>query len=103
MNYDYQTKLNEINEKIGEVKALQQELMMQILKDHNGGEGGMFGSVKGRNGMFDVESIFCYDEETPMIHALYPAFETDIEFEWLTLNEQNEVLEGIIAELRERE
>jgi hypothetical protein len=107
MNYDYQTKLNEINENIKEVKDMQQELMMQILKDHNGGEGGMFGSVRGRNGCFDVESIFCTrcgDEYTePMIHALYHAFETDIEFEWLTLSEQNEVLEGIIAELRERE
>ena len=106
MNYDYQTKLNEINEKIGEVKALQRELMMQILKDHNGGEGGILCSVQG-NGNFVVESIFCTrcgEEYTePMIHADYPAFETDIDFDWLTLSEQHQVLEGVIAELREIE
>ena len=106
MNYDYQTKLNEINEKIGEVKALQRELIMQILKDHNGGEGGILCSVQG-NGSFVVESIFCTrcGEEyiEPMIHADYPAFETDIDFDWLTLSEQHQVLEGVIAELREIE
>ena len=105
MNYDYQTKLNEINEKISEIKALQRELMLQILKDSNGGEGGLLGRVRGANGTFDVESIFCtrIDEELtePMIRADYPAFETDIEFDWLTLDEQHQVLECVIAELRE--
>jgi hypothetical protein len=106
MNYDYQTKLNEINEKISEIKTMQRELMEQILKDHNGGEGGMFGWVNGKNGRFQIESIFmggdfldCHEE--PMIHADFPAFETDIEFDWLTLDEQHQVLECVIAELRE--
>lgn len=105
MNYDYQTKLNEINEKISEVKAMQRELMMQILKDIDGGEGGLFGRVRGANGMFEVESIFCTrcgDEFTePMIHADFPAFETDIDFDWLSVDEQHQVLECVIAELKE--
>lgn len=114
MKYDYQTKLNEINEKIAEVKAMQNELMMQILQDHSGGEGGMFGSVRGCNGTFDVESIYLDrralhqsdkpdDEDVAMIRVNYPAFEADIEFDWLTLDEQHQVIEGVIAELRERE
>lgn len=109
INYEYQSKLNEINEKLGEVKALQHDLMLQIINDHNGGEGGLFGTVKGVNGTFDAESIYgAFDPDViggviPMVHCDFPAFEADIEFDNFGIDEQNQILELVITELRKAE
>lgn len=106
-SYEYPTMLSEISEKIHEVQDLQHSLMMKILDDHNGGEGGLFGTVRGENGTFDVESIYSqYDDngnKIPMIHADFPAFECDIEFDKLTVSEKYQILHDVIVELRKVE
>lgn len=102
--YEYQTLFLEICEKFHEIQDMQHHLMMKILDNHNGGEGGLFGTVRGKNGTFDVESIYSqYDDEgnkVPMIHADFPAFECDIEFDELTVSEKFEILQNVINELR---
>ena len=107
VNYEYQSLLCEICEKIHEVQDMQHNLMMKILDDRNGGEGGLFGTVRGQNGTFDVESIYSqYDDngnKVPMIHADYPSFECDIEFDELTVSEKYQVLRDVIDELRKIE
>lgn len=104
INYESKSMFLEICEKFHEISEMLHHLMMRILDDHNGGEGGLFGTVRGKNGTFDVESIFSqYDDDgnkVPMIHADYPAFETDIEFDELTVSERFEILELVIDELR---
>lgn len=106
-SYEYPTMLSEISEKILEVQDLQHSLIMKILDDHNGGEGGLFGTVRGENGTFDVESIYSqYDDngnKIPMIHADFPAFECDIEFDELTVSEKYQILHDVIVELRKVE
>lgn len=106
-SYEYPTMLSEISEKIHEVQDLQHSLIMKILDDHNGGEGGLFGTVRGENGTFDMESIYSqYDDngnKIPMIHADFPAFECDIEFDELTVSEKYQILHDVIVELRKVE
>lgn len=101
--YEYRSLFLEICEKFHEIQDMQHNLMMRILDDHNGGEGGLFGTVRGKNGTFDVESIFSqYDDgkKVPMVHVNYYAFEADIEFDELTVSEKFDILQCVIDELR---
>lgn len=99
---NYQSKMSWIADIVGTAKRESVALMQQILDDTDGSFGGLLGEVQGENGTYQVESVFTdYGAgKQPMVHCDYPAFETDVEFAELSLSEQNQILNLMIAELR---
>lgn len=98
---DFKEMIGMIDNMLTDVKSAQQALCGVILK-LCGGVGGLLGHVNGESGSYDVESVY-FDTDTakPMVHADFPSFEADIEFDFLSVDEQNQVIKLMIHELEQ--
>ncbi len=104
----YALQHDQLNGLIEEVKKKQAELVRDILYDNGRCIGGMIGSVNGENGHYDLESI-CLDVKqqymksddgmaTIVCHLNYPAFEADANYDYLSLDERQQIVELLIKE-----
>lgn len=96
-----------LNEHIRNIKKEQGELVRVILIDNGQGMGGLIGAVSGKNGRYELESIHIdgsyslLDEDSPIIcHLDYPAFEVDVDFDDLSIDERQQIIDMLIAELQ---
>ena len=97
----YELKRDTLNWLIETAKKGQIELVTTILKE-NGAIGGCIGSITGAHGHYDLESIYLEEDEgrcRVMCHLDYPAFETDADFRYLTLDERQQIIDLLIEEL----
>lgn len=94
------------------VNTAQDEIVRAILKENGHSMGGLIGSVTGANGHYDLESIF-FDPDykyvenegekeidgVPIVcHLNYPAFEIDVNFCYLSVDERQQIVELLIKE-----
>lgn len=105
----YELSHDILNRRIAELRGLQDEIVRDILYDNGRSMGGCIGSVTGRNGRYDLESIFLdekceyveqdeYSEIPIACHLDYPAFEVDVNFYDLSIDERQQIVEMLIAE-----
>lgn len=102
---EYDNKRKLLNEWGVQQYRLQTELVMDILRDGNE-ICGLLGTVKGENGIYDVESIYLEEadgsfESEIMCHLNYPAFEADVPFEDFSIWERQQMIELVFECLRE--
>ena len=103
-----------LNGAIEDVRNRQDELVRNILYDNGQGMGGLIGSVTGANGHYDLESIFLdpdckyiepdegENNTIPIVcHLNYPAFEVDVNFYWLSVDERQQIVELLIKEAQQ--
>ena len=110
----YEFSHDQLNGLVEDVRNRQYELVRNILYDNGRTMGGLIGSITGANGHYDLESIFldenCKyvepdDEENNTIpivcHLNYPAFEIDVNFYWLSVDERQQIVELLIKKTQE--
>ena len=103
-----------LNEAVEDVCNRQDELVRNILYDNGQSVGGCIGSITGINGHYDLESIFLdpdckyiepdegENNTIPIVcHLNYPAFEIDVNFYWLSVDERQQIVELLIKEAQE--
>ena len=94
--------------KLMEIKRKQEALIRGILIENGRIIGGSIGNVTGENGHYCLESIFLdpdqkcghsFDGLVPIVcHLNYPAFEVDVDLQWLSINECQQIIELLIKE-----
>lgn len=98
----YEISHDVLNRRIQELKGIQLEIVVDILKNNGRSIGGLIGSVTGMNGHYDLEHIYILNEDhdgyVVMCHLNYPAFEVDVDFYWLSLDERQQIVELLIRE-----
>lgn len=103
---EYDNKRKLLNEWGVHQYRLQAELVMEILRDDNE-ICGLLGTVKGENGIYEVESIYLEEtdgssEREIVCHLNYPAFEIDVPFEDFSIWERQQMIELVFKLLRKR-
>ena len=94
------------------VEKEQFELIDKLIRDADG-IGGLLGSVTGKNGHYEVESVILdqdfnfvekhgdYDDNGAIVcHLDYPSFEVDVHYLDLPFDERQQILELVIAEMQ---
>lgn len=100
----YEVTHDALNGSIEIVRSLQLELVVAILKDNGRAMGGCIGSITGTHGHYELESIYIENEVenscecTIMCHLNYPAFEVDADFQYLSIDERQQIVELLINE-----
>lgn len=95
----YERILDGVDNAFCECRMTQEKLVRQILEE-NGNVGNLLGHVNGENGSYEVESVYIdTDTARPMVHADFPSFDADIEFDFMSVCEQNQIIKLMIHEL----
>ena len=105
----YELEHDVLNEHIQSVRKEQDLIVRAILYDNGRSMGGLIGAVTGKNGRYEVESVFMDenheyvddnpDYEVPVVcHLDYAAFEVDVDYYDLSFDERQQIVELLIAE-----